>query len=521
MRMLRTRFVRKRRRMHESLQAGVPGLPLVLRTFGGITALVTFVNVAGGIVVGALLYALNASTRVSSDTRLLVLTIGAVYGVAAILGGALFAFILQGRTLRWVARNRIPTIPEAQRALRNPLDLAVVTGVLWVFGALVMAIVAGASGAPGSAIFGLSGGLVLAGLTTAGVTYMITLRVGKPVTIIALSVCGPNEALQLFNIRVRMVLNWLLASGIPLFGIILILSAPRGSTHIVGAGIFAAVIALITGATASSLLARAIGDPMRTLAAALRRIGQGDLDTEVSVDDIGEIGQLQQGLNDMVAGLRERERIQDLFGRHVGPAVAEEAILGGVTLSGEAREVVALFVDITASTSMTRRTDPIEFVGMLNRFFGIVVEAVEEHGGLVNKFEGDAALCIFGAPVELANPAAAALAAARTIRDLVAEGGEVEVGIGVAAGPVIAGQIGHATRLEYTVIGDAVNEAARLTDLAKRVDGHILASEVTVDAATDEEREHWTRGRVFRLRGRDAPTHTYRSPVAAPVAVES
>jgi adenylate cyclase len=151
---------------------------------------------------------------------------------------------------------------------------------------------------------------------------------------------------------------------------------------------------------------------------------------------------------------------------------------------------------------------------MLNRFFGAVVEAVESNGGMVNKFEGDAALCVFGAPVPLDDPATAALRAARRIRDDVYERGEVEVGIGVASGPVIAGQVGAASRLEYTVIGDAVNEAARLTEMAKRVDGRILASEQTVEDADERERENWVKGRVLRLRGRDAPTHTYRSVVA-------
>jgi adenylate cyclase len=133
----------------------------------------------------------------------------------------------------------------------------------------------------------------------------------------------------------------------------------------------------------------------------------------------------------------------------------------------------------------------------------------------VNKFEGDAALCVFGAPAELDDPATAALCTARVIRDRVAEMGELEVGIGVAKGPVIAGQVGTASRLEYTVIGDAVNEAARLTDLAKRIEGNILASDVTVEAASEDEREHWTPGRVMRLRGREAPTRTYRSVVDA------
>ena len=499
------------RRMHEELHdRAAPELSLALRTFGGITAWVTLANVAGGLVAGALLAVLNKSDT-THHQKVVVVVVGGVYGLVAIVLGALAGFLLQGRTLKWLARGQVPTREEARRALRHPLELAFITGALWGIGAVLCALLGVALHAHPHNIVGVAGGLVLAGITTAGVTYMIVVWLGRPITVVALSVYPPTEAI-LFTLRTRVLLNWLLTTGVPLVGIILILSSPRGEGYDVrvSAGLGAAVVAMITGITASGMLAKAIGDPLRRMAATVERIAEGDLERDVEVDDIGEIGMLQRGLNDMVEGLRERERIQDLFGRHVGSAVAEEAILGGVTLSGESRDVVALFVDITASTSLTRRTDPVDFVAMLNRFFGVVVDAVERHGGLVNKFEGDAALCIFGAPVELDSPATAALAAARSIRDQVLEAGEVEVGIGVAWGPVIAGQIGAASRLEYTVIGDAVNEAARLTDLAKRVDGNILASEATVDNALDAERAHWVKGRVFRLRGRDAPTHTYR-----------
>jgi adenylate cyclase len=269
------------------------------------------------------------------------------------------------------------------------------------------------------------------------------------------------------------------------------------------------------GGLATALSARAIGEPLRCIVEVLERVGQGDLDVEVEVEDAGEIGLVQAGFNDMVAGLRERERVTDLFGRHVGSAVAQQAIRKGVTLEGEAHDVVALFVDIAGSTRLTREKDPVEFVQLLNRFFEVVVQEVESNGGLLNKFEGDAALCVFGAPVELDDPATAALCTARAIRDRVAQMGDLEIGIGVAAGPVIAGQIGTASRLEYTIIGDAVNEAARLTDLAKRVEGRILASEPVVRAATDDEQRQWVRGRVLKLRGREAPTHSYRSVVTA------
>ena len=507
------------RRMHGELHGGaVPELSLAVRTFGGIAAWVTLANIAGGFVAGALLAVLNQHDT-TQHQKIVVVTVGGIYGVAALVAGALAGFLMQRRTLRWLARGQVPTRDEARRALRHPLDLALITGALWGLGAVLCAALGIGLDAPAHNVVGVAGGLILAGITTAGVTYMIVVWRGRAITVIALSVYPPTEAI-LFTLRTRVLLNWLVTTGVPLVGILLILSSPRstGSDLIVKAGFGAAAVAMVIGVTASSLIAKAIGDPLRRMAVRVERIAEGDLDSDVEVDDVGEIGMLQRGLNEMVEGLRERERIQDLFGRHVGPAVAEEAIMGGVTLSGEARDVVALFVDITASTSLTRRTDPVDFVAMLNRFFGVVVDAVEQHGGLVNKFEGDAALCIFGAPVELDSPASSALAAARSIRDQVVEAGEVEVGIGVAWGPVIAGQIGAASRLEYTVIGDAVNEAARLTDLAKRVDGNILASEATVENALESERAHWIKGRVFRLRGRDAPTHTYRSSQPAVVA---
>jgi adenylate cyclase len=127
----------------------------------------------------------------------------------------------------------------------------------------------------------------------------------------------------------------------------------------------------------------------------------------------------------------------------------------------------------------------------------------------VNKFEGDAALCIFGAPAELDDPATAALCSARQICAAVKEAAEVEIGVGVAAGPAVAGQVGAATRLEYTVIGEAVNEAARLTELAKRTPDGLMASAGVVAAASPRERRHWMSGGEVQLRGMDAPTHTY------------
>ena len=114
----------------------------------------------------------------------------------------------------------------------------------------------------------------------------------------------------------------------------------------------------------------------------------------------------------------------------------------------------------------------------------MVVDTVARHGGFVNKFQGDAALAIFGAPIEHPDASGAALAAARELHDeLLPVLGNAEFGIGVSAGRAIAGHIGAQARFEYTVIGDPVNEAARLTELAKLEEGHVLASAIAVSGA--------------------------------------
>jgi adenylate cyclase len=146
-------------------------------------------------------------------------------------------------------------------------------------------------------------------------------------------------------------------------------------------------------------------------------------------------------------------------------------------------------------------------VNALNRFFGVVVDVVGARGGSVNKFEGDAALCVFGAPAELDDYAGACLAAAREmavrLRDEVPE---LSAGIGVSGGIVVAGNIGAAERFEYTVIGDPVNEAARLVEVAKSQPGLVAASEAVVTRASSGEAALWSLGESVHLRGRSELT---------------
>ncbi len=266
------------------------------------------------------------------------------------------------------------------------------------------------------------------------------------------------------------------------------------------------MVTLVFGFILMWILAWLTATPVRVVRAALRRVERGELRTNLVVFDGTELGELQRGFNAMVAGLRERERVRDLFGRHVGREVAAAAERERSKLGGEERHVAVVFIDIVGSTQLVTSRPPADVVKLLNKFFAIVVDEVDRHHGLVNKFEGDASLTIFGAPNRLPCPEDKALAAARAIADrLVNEMPECQAGIGVAAGQVIAGNVGARERFEYTVIGEPVNEAARLCELAKSRPGKLLASAQAVDAASEEERARWSLGRHVKLRGHDQP----------------
>jgi adenylate cyclase len=334
----------------------------------------------------------------------------------------------------------------------------------------------------------------------------------RPVAARALADDVPEDP-QLPGIVVRILLTWALGTGVPVVGLTLVglgeltgvldASADRLAMTALTLG----GVALIVGLAVITLTAQSLADPLRELRAAVRRVQGGRTDVEVEVYDGSELGLLQAGFNRMVEGLRERERLRDLFGRQVGEDVARQALEHGITLGGEEREVAVLFVDLVGSTELAHERPPTEVVDLLNDFFRVVIDAVDHEGGTVNKFVGDAALCVFGAPLDHGDAAGAALRAARTLRRrLTEELPGCEAGIGVSAGTAVAGNIGTAQRYEYTVIGDPVNEASRLTELAKATPARVLASEEAVRRAARDEAQAWELGDTETLRGRSTPT---------------
>ena len=412
------------------------------------------------------------------------------------------------RLLAFVAEDRAATPAERDGVLRQPVRLAQVTLASWLFVAATSAALNYVShnspGQAGRVFFGLA----FAGFAVAFLTALLIERNSRPV--VARALAGrPPERTRVLGVRRRLLLFWALGSGTPLLGIAL---SPLGlpSTdqgRVIVACVLLAVIGLVSGLVFTAVAASSVAEPITDVRAAMGRIAAGDLGADVPVDDDGEIGLLQAGFNHMAAGLRERERMRELFGGYVGEHVAQRAVEEGVSLEGEQREVSALFVDVIGSTALAERIPALEVVRLLNQFFEVVIAEVDGEDGWVNKFEGDAALCVFGAPVAQADHAARALRAATAMRDALSQLPGLDAGIGVSCGLVVAGNVGSDRRYEYTVVGDPVNEAARLTELAKSHPARVVASERIVRAAGQDS--CWQRAECVTLRGRREPTQTF------------
>jgi adenylate cyclase len=444
-----------------------------------------------------------------SDVRWITFAVAPAYIGAALVVGVFWATRRVMNNVRWAIEERTPTKDDSRNTFFAPWRLTRVLLILWGAGTALLTTLYGVVDTDyiPKVLLGVS----FSGIVVSASCYLFTEFALRPVAAQALEV-GPPPRRFAPGIMGRTMLVWALGSGVPVLGIllaaILTLSLQNVTpTEFTVAVMILALFALIFGFILMWILSWLTATPVRVVRAALNRVEEGDLDTNLIVFDGTELGQLQRGFNSMVGGLRERERVRDLFGRHVGREVAALAEQVRPKLGGEERHAAVIFVDIIGSTQLVTSRPAVEVVELLNRFFAVVVDEVDRHHGLVNKFEGDAVLAVFGAPVALDNAEDEALAAARAMAErLRLEVPECNAGIGVAAGQVVAGNVGAKERFEYTVIGEPVNEAARLCELSKTVEHHLVASSETVANASESERARWILGKTVTLRGHDEPT---------------
>jgi adenylate cyclase len=492
--------------------AGTPSVDLARRVRLRFAYAVAGANVTGALVVFLFLqFVLPNPPGLHHTTRQLELNAIAfvVFGVVSLRAAWVWSKRRWLDALSWATVGRAPTARERELTLRFPLTQQVVDAVLWAAAAIVFTALNVFFSIEVAANIAVT--ILLGGLVTCAIGYLVGERLLRPLTALCLASGVPPRPL-LPGVSARALLSWTLGTGVVLLGLALVAIGGLHETRFTRERLSVAVLVLsvvgiAVGLIMTVVLARSLADPIVALRRAMARVEEGDYDHEVTVDDGSEVGLLQAGFNRMLAGLRERERLRDLFGRQVGESVVRHALEHGVALGGEALEAAVVFVDLQGSTKLSETRGPAEVVRILNDFFAIVVDVVANHDGWVNKFEGDAALCVFGAPLPDPRAATHALAAAREMRDRMdRELAQVSAGIGVSAGRVVAGNIGAAKRFEYTVIGDPVNEAARLSDLAKATPERVIASDAALSRAGEEECRRWQVGEATRLRGRSRPT---------------
>ena len=262
------------------------------------------------------------------------------------------------------------------------------------------------------------------------------------------------------------------------------------------------IAAVLVSSWLIAFLSASIVSPIAQLREANRRVGEGELSTRVPVSSSDETADLARSFNEMVIGLEERDRLRDAFGAFVDPELAKRVAKEGTDLAGEEVEVSVLFLDVRGFTSYSERVSAREAVARLNDLYERVVPIITTHGGHANKFIGDGLLAVFGAPARLSDHADRATGAAVEIARSVAEAydGELRVGVGVNSGSVMSGTIGGGGKLDFTVIGDVVNTAARVESATRDTGDDVLITEATRSRL--EGADGWTERPGLDLKGK-------------------
>ena len=287
----------------------------------------------------------------------------------------------------------------------------------------------------------------------------------------------------------------------------------------------ATVLLVLLGVAVSIILAERITRPIYRLMSVSRAISQGNYDARFTEKRNDELGALTQSLNRMAEGLVRKEQVERAFSRYVSPKVAQKVMndLQEVRLGGQHVEASVLFADIVGFTSLSERLAPAEISALLNAYFTPIAQAANTYHGYIDKFIGDCVMVVFGVPEEDSEHAFHAAACALLIRDVV-EGlnhlrtrqglPTVQFKIGVNCGLMVAGNMGSADRMEYTVVGDAVNLASRLSSAAGP--GEIIVSKELHDRLAADGGVVFRRHDTMFVRGKKDPVATYQVVDLAP-----
>jgi adenylate cyclase len=279
---------------------------------------------------------------------------------------------------------------------------------------------------------------------------------------------------------------WAISAAIcPIASLVLLSFAPATSGHnSQWSAVFVGTVGIVFGLCSSILISGLVARPIDQLRTAAQTAARGEFDFHLPVSRADEFG------------LKDKEKLRQTFGLHVGRRAADQILARDPGLNGVEEEITVMFVDIRSATARAGASSPAEMIELLNDFFRVTVRVVEEaHGGMVNKYLGDGFMAIFGTGELKSNHAQEAVTAGREIllavealnRDLVARSREpLRIGIGIHSGPAIIGSIGSPQRLEFTAIGNTVNIASRVESLTKTVGKPMLITEAVRNLLPDQ-----------------------------------
>ncbi|HLO33249.1 MAG TPA: adenylate/guanylate cyclase domain-containing protein [Anaerolineales bacterium] len=446
------------------------------------------------------------------------------------LGGALGRFA-QRSFPEWYERIRAgesaEAIPDAARreVLNYPGMVAVTSLAMWFLASLFFGLWAG-----GSVRSFLAIALVGSVFTSALVFFAVDLFWRRMVPVFFPH--GHVRTTRAFRLTVftRLLIVFLLSSIYPV-GLLVALSFDRARRIISASNpeailrnmflieMFLLGISIVSSTLMAFFASRTVIGPLEELEKVMARVEQNDLNVQVPVLSNDEVGYLAERFNEMVAGLRRGELLRNLLNLYVSPEVAREALEHGASLGGQLVECTVLFSDIRSFTTLSEQLDPADLIGLLNRYMSRMVDVIVSQAGMVNKFGGDSLLAVFGTPLNpVSNHAVSATRAALGMRAALAEfnqaqaavgSSQLQCGIAVATGTVVAGNVGGKERIEYTVIGDTVNLAARLQAMSKDLQHDILLNREAYLQACNEMQLHAEEISGVTVRGKNEPVTIY------------
>ncbi len=424
----------------------------------------------------------------------------------------------------WFLSGRPADREVRDLALRTPLSQAAISAAIWAVATVLFTAINAFESATVAVQTAIT--VPLGGLASGALTYLLAERFTREITAAALAGGAPEEPVGP-GVGARVIVAWGLAAALPLCGYVLLavsilVVGHWSTTHVAISVLVVAAVALALGSRAMWIAGSSVAEPIEAVRVAQRRVQAGDLATEIPVYDGSEVGLLQAGFNEMTAGLRDRERMREVFGTYLDRDVAEHILERGTALSGEELEITAMFIDVRDFTGFAERASAREVVAALNRLFELVVPIIHRYGGHVDKFVGDGLLAVFGAPRRQPDHADHALTAALEVARTVGQsfGDELQIGIGLSSGSVIAGNVGGGGRLEFSVIGDAVNVAARIEAATRLTGDAILVSEQTHALLSKECAALLERRSALPLKGKSQAVSLFAPKSPAPLYAE-